>query len=299
MPQPSHCSPKVDVDNRSPVKSCFTYPMLLLIARMYNQTHSNKIEITKSRSKLWKDLQKRLDNACGNNEACWIEQPFVSDKKQEVLEAQFRPEKPSTWKNNPREWLNTYDILDVMKQYEDSDKTYKFLGVFPVDFAHRNSATGICVVQDMCDLNVAESWAAGVRQIGVIFNLDKSTESGSHWVSLFIGLDPRRKTFGVYYYDSVASKPPKEIAAFMRLIRSDLRKLHGDKKTKTMPFAVNKVRRQYKGTECGLFSMLFQIMMLSNRHFDVVCEKMGYDDDVHKFRDLLYRPSQVTTNSSR
>jgi hypothetical protein len=284
-----YCSPKV-----RNTFSCFNYEMLILLARLYNNAYPNdKIHIPKKKNKktLWNALDEKMKPKCGqSNEACWINQPFVKDPRyKQKLEENFRPVKPSSWDYNPREWLNTYDILNVMKQYEEGDSSYAFIGVFPVDFAAKNSSTGVCIVQEMCQLNLKQEWDKGIRKIGIVFNLDKHDESGSHWTTCFIGIDPKRRNYGVYYYDSVASSPPKEILKFMKEKKNELTQLH-PKHAAKMEFKINKVRRQYKGTECGVFSMLFQIMML-NHKYDDVCKNMGYDDDVVKFRNILYRPT--------
>ena len=287
-----YCSPKIKTKKFG---SCYTYELLVLIAHLYNNQHSeDKIDIVprKSKMKLWRAIQKKFEDRCGNNEACWIDQTEVKySKEKDKLENNFRPKKPASWKTNPREWLNTYDILDVMKQYEESDKSFHFIGVFPVDFATRNTDSGTCIVQQMCNIDLMDEWKRGVKRIGVIFNLDEHDEPGSHWTSLFIGLDPRAKNFGVYYYDSVSMSPPKEILIFMKKMKSNMALMHPNKKH-NIEFKVNKLQRQYKSTECGMFSILFQILMFQKKwKYDEICKNMGYDDDVVKFRDILYRPS--------
>jgi hypothetical protein len=282
------CAPKVQGLTSS--SSCLTYELLVLLINVYNSTHTNKIAVLPKRQKqkMWVAIKDKLASQCGADEACWMEQPFVKQSAAYAkLSPQFKPQKPASWKANPDEWLNTYDILDVMKQYEESDKSYMFVGVFPVDFAAHNASTGTCVVQEMCQLDIATAWKSGVRKIGVVFNTDKSTGSGEHWISLYIGLDPKRKNFGVYFYDSVAMSPPREVLKFMRTIKKDIEALH-PKHSSSVPYMINKVRRQYKNYNCGVYSMLFQIMMLKMMFTDV-CAKMGYDDDVQKFRDILYR----------
>jgi hypothetical protein len=279
-----HCSPKASGN-----KSCLNLTMLTLVAKLYNETHTDKIEIGKSKRELLKSLQAKMEPACGDSSSCWIEQPFIKNTSvYDKISKAFRPKKPEAWNKNKREWLNTYDILNVMKQYEEKDITYKFVGVFPVDFASKNTSTGVCIVQEMCQLNLQTLWKQKIKKIGIIFNTDRHDESGSHWNSLFIGLNPKSKNFGIFFYDSIGTSPPKEISIFMRVMKKELESLH-PKYKHTLHFDVNKIRRQFKGTECGMFSMLFQIMMLKYK-FDDVCRNMGYDDDVWQFRSILYRP---------
>jgi hypothetical protein len=287
-----HCSPTIAKDAKKN-KTCYSYEYLVLLVKLYNSSHSDKIDISKIKNKkgIWNALQKKLDNECGSNEACWLEQPFVKNSVlKEKMEERFRPKKPLSWYKNPEEWLNTYDILDVMKQYEESDKSYYFVGVFPVDFASTNTHTGVCVVQEMCKLHLATEWKRGIKRVGVVFNTDDSKSSGEHWISAFIGLDPKRRNFGVYFYDSVAMSPPKEVMKFLKQMQKELSDLH-PKQSDKVALKVNRVRRQYKNSNCGIFSVLFHILMMKY-NYDVVCEKMGYDDDVQKFRDLLYRSSK-------
>jgi hypothetical protein len=286
-----YCSPQVEA-NAKQSGTCFSLEYLRLVAHMYNRHHDDKIDTSKKKTKkqLWSELNKRLKNKC-DNEACWLEQPFFKESKEHnKIEKRFRPKKPHSWYKNPNEWLNTYDILDVMKQYELRDKTYNFVGVFPIDFASKNSLSSSCVSQEMCNLVLADQWKKGIKKVGVVFNTDKSTGSGQHWISLFIGLDPKKKNFGVYFYDSVASNPPREVRQFMKKMAAELQSLHPKYKA-NIEVKSNKIQKQFKDSNCGIFSILFQIMMFKSR-FDDVCENMGKDDDVQRFRDVLYRPTQ-------
>lgn len=287
----TYCSPKSSAN----MFTCFNFEMLVVIARLYNENHDSRDAISiptsrKHKHALWKALHSKFYDTCGNNETCWIEQDFVvkHGTQKQKLEQVFRPIKPSGWTNSPREWLNTNDILKVMSQYEDADSSFKFVGVFPVDFAAKPYDDKVCVVQEMCKLSLKDEWKNEKDKIGVIFNLDRHDEPGSHWTSLFIGLNPKKRNYGVFYYDSVATKPPLEIRRFMKEMEMQLKSLHPSSADK-IRCSINTKRRQFKGTECGMFSMLFQILML-RFSFDNVCANMGYDDDVVKFRDVLYRP---------
>lgn len=280
----NQCSPSAQ--NRK-TNSCFTYQLLLLIAKLYNNSHDDVINLNQklTRQKLWNELNKRISQ-CNSNEACWLEQPFVVESKRIVLENRFKPKQPESWKRNPNEWLNTFDIWDVMKQYEEKDKSYRFVGVYPIDFASKGH-DGVCVVQEMCQLDIAKEWRQGKKRLGVVFNTDKSTGSGEHWISLFIGLDPKRRNFGIFFYDSVAMRPPKEVSRFMTQLKKEIIALH-PKHASSIEVLSNKHRRQYKNFNCGVFSVLFQILILNHR-FEDVCLNMGYDDDVQQFRSILYR----------
>ena len=286
-----YCAPSIK-SNRSK-QSCLSRDMLLLITKMYNQTHKEKIAYDKSftHKMLWNNINNMMKPTCGNNEACWIDQKFIKNAPIATkLEKSFRPKKPESWNTNAHEWLNTYDILNVMKQYEDSNKSFKFIGVFPIDFASKTSS-GSCVVQEMCKLDLKSLWKQKVKKVGIVFNTDDSKGEGEHWISVYIGLNPKSKNFGVFFYDSVAMSPPHEVVKFMKNVFQELKDLHtkhGDK----VQQKVNKIRKQWKNFSCGLYSMLFIISMLKSS-FDDVCVVMGNDDDVEKFRDILYRPNNT------
>jgi hypothetical protein len=289
----NYCSPQAINSKNKDGVTCFNYETLVLIARLYNNTHKDKIEISSKRSKkkLWNAINNKMKPICGSKkENCWIDQPFVkTTPKYDKIEKLFKPLKPESWNKNPTEWLNTYDILDVMKQYEEADKTFKFVGVFPIDFASKNAHSGQCVVNEMCQLNLKHEWNKGIRKIGIVFNTDDSKGSGEHWNSAFIGLNPKGKNFGIFFYDSVAMNPQRELSVFMKKMKKELEELHPKYKDK-IEYRINKIRRQYKGTECGIFSTLFQILML-NHKYDEICNNMGRDDEVNQFRNILYRPS--------
>jgi hypothetical protein len=263
--------------------------MLVRIADLYNKMHTTKVDTKLPEKKLWAALQANLSGHCGNNESCWMDQAFVKGMDPQLhqkLQKRFKPKKPTAWERNPTEWLNTNDIYSVMNQYEEGDKTFRFVGVFPIDFAQQTTP-GRCVSQEMCTLDLEKEWKDGKRRLGIVFNTDKSSGPGIHWISLYIGLDPKRKNYGIFFYDSVASKPPAPLAAYMKTLHNELKRLHTRSKKKC-EIKINTRRRQYKGYNCGVFAMVFQTLMLRTE-FDKVCKMMGYDDDVQKFRDTLYR----------
>ena len=99
--------------------------------------------------------------------------------------------------------------------------------------------------------------------IGFVFNLDKHTQSGSHWVSLFIDIPAKI----IYYFDSAnpgssnknGTSPtniPKEIEVLVDRIL---------KEAPDFTFYSNHVEHQRSNTECGMYSLFFLITMLTGR----------------------------------
>ena len=62
-------------------------------------------------------------------ERCWIERSTLeSGKKKEIVKRYFRPTMPDEWIKDPDQWLDSNNIADVMKQYEEVYPEFKFYG---------------------------------------------------------------------------------------------------------------------------------------------------------------------------
>lgn len=87
------------------------------------------------------------------------------------------------------------------------------------------------------------------KKIGFIINLDKSSEPGSHWNSIFIDL---KNDHSVEYYDSFGRGVPIDI-------KNDLKKLVDNvQKGLILKFKENKIKFQSDHTHnCGFFAINF------------------------------------------
>lgn len=284
----THCSPFRQVTSKI---TCLSLTELRLIAKDYNETSTTikKIKLSQNKADLYNEIRTRLETFC-NEESCWIDQDFVKNEHRRKLEKSFRPRTPLSWYKNRKTWLNTFDILHVMKQYEELHKTYSFIGVFPIDFQNTYSS-GACIGKSLCTFDVAEFLKSKKKQFGVVLNLDDHTQSGSHWVALFCNLDPQKENFGIYYYDSVAQRPGREVSSFFNQIKTQVATVFTPQQTKAFQTKYNTIQKQFKNTECGVFSMIFITQMLKNVPFDEICRRMKNDDQVNEIRDVLYRPN--------
>lgn len=253
-----------------------------------------RIKIVNDKKVMFEELQEKLGKVCGGADHCWVQQDFVSQEtKNKILEKAFRPLKPKSWYVNRQTWLNTFDILKVMKQYEDKYNDFAFLGVFPIDFAD-NDEYGNCIGgQTMCHFSIKKLLEKGKKRFGMILNLDRHNESGSHWVAFYCSLNPRKKNFGVYYYDSVAQQPPREVARFMKQIEQDSYNVFSKKVADRFAMRYNKVQKQFSNYDCGVFSEVFITQVLKDIPFDDICGRMHTDDEINKLRDVLYTPSKL------
>lgn len=213
-----YCSPKHSGNNHT----CYDNDSLKKIAKNINSKKKANIKVPEkiddqSRKKLWENIKKNLsfkdkcsDDYCIANTS--IVKEAVSPKQ---LEETFRPVKPESWNLNERKWLSTLDIRPVMKQYEKTDKTFKFIGPVPVDFDSQ-TFFGTCVSDELCKIEVKNLLKNNKKKLGVVFNLDPHYKSGSHWTAMYTNF----KNGGIYYFDSYGVLPPHEIQRLMLRLKN-------------------------------------------------------------------------------
>ena len=180
-----------------------------------------------------------------------------------------------------------------MRQYEEKYVEFSFLGVYPIDFAEQNTK-GTCTISDMCNFKVTDFINSGKKQFGIVFNTDKSTGPGQHWIALFCSLDPHSPKYGICFFDSIANKPPKEVLRFMLKVRNDVRdSVFFNKIETSFRGRYNVLQKQFKNYVCGLMSITFLIMCLrfQNETYKETCSRIGKDEEVNQSRDVLYSPN--------
>lgn len=293
------CAP-ANIENYSKNGTCYSKEALEKMADLWNAGHPSKsrIALGKGSKEIYKELTDKLSDKCkGKGEWCYADVLGYETGKHF-----FRPPRPSSWNRNRYEWLSNFDIEHVMKQYEEDKRMcFRFLGVFPIDFATGGKG-GRCLYHSMCNPELFKGLRSqGIRNVGAVFNLDRHDQPGSHWVSMFIGLDPSLPSYGANYYDSVANPTPREIADFMESVKKDV----GDP---DFPLRVNKVKHQTKNSECGIFSMVFIIRFLEayKREQPIsmdqiltnkvqITNKPFGDTDANEIRNVLFRPHTIGT----
>ena len=262
--------------------TCFSKKSLIKIIKSYNDFNDNdKIKYNKSMKTkdLWNLINDKFSNKF-HKEQEWLNHEYIKNNTElrEKLSKNFKPLKPKEWEKNKYAWLSTGDINSVMKQYEDKEDNFYFVGVFPINFDSKNSF-GKCISQELCDINIEKLKKNNISKIGIVFNLDRHDQPGSHWVSLYIDLFK-----GAYFFDSNGSiKVPTSIMKFMRILKN---------KSNNKGFEIkwNPVRHQFENSECGIFSMFFLIKMIEDNNFDKLINSNFKDKDMNQLRDVLYRP---------
>ena len=229
-------------------------------------------------------------------ESSWADHEVVKrhPSLRRELERKFRPKMPRSWKRNPTSWLSTHDIERVMEQY-DYKSDFKFLGVHPRNFTQKIFVNSCLAGKDVCEPRFEKFARDGVKSLGIVFNMDRHDQAGSHWVACFVSLDPGRKMYGAYYYDSIARPPPPEIATWMLDVKATFEKFmrfgrFDTHNNKTFEVAYNHERRQFRNSECGMFAMTFlETAMEYEGTFQELSREMGGDEDMIRLRRVLYR----------
>jgi len=299
------CAPAL---KRQPGENCLPQPAMVRLQRAWNKTHP-KEKITMSASRKTRKNGKAVDGA-GSKEVpgttlwqkirhamkehykCTTE--FCALKKMPGLNAAekaplltfFRPEKPRAWDKKPRDWLDSTHIEDVISQYETADPSFQFIGPVPIDFDEKDKF-GACIVDELCNLDLKALSEKGITKIGIVFNLDKHDEPGSHWVCAFI--DSGRKT--AYYFDSYGYKPEREIVRLLKRCK--------EQGCDTIYY--NDIRHQRKESECGMYCLIVIVCLLKGKSFSVICNHVEDDDVVNAFRDILFaeeKPRKLALDKS-
>lgn len=277
-----HCSPNIAVTNDY---TCFDKQELEQIAlalniyiaknkAMANYCNDNSkncvvrrtIDIkNKSKHQLWRSIHKRLSKLC-DEEACWVDLEFINlipDKNtlEKIKYFTFKPKMT----NNRKSWLSTKNINDVMQQYQEFDRSFKFLGALPSDFYKQ--------------IHVDYKQFSRYKKVGIVFNLDTHDKPGSHWVALLV--DNVHKQ--IEYFDSTGKLPNKHIKQFIDLLQNI-------GITSGYSLLQNRTVHQTKNSECGIYSMYFIIQRLLGKDFYTITSTVIKDDDMNGFRDYLFRP---------
>jgi hypothetical protein len=274
-------------------ESCFTLEALRKIANKWNEENKDrKIEFTNSTTgkTLWSSINNRMKSKC-NNEVCWMKQDFIKNSTlaRELLK-NFKPFMPKNWSENPREWLNTIDIRDVMNQYEIKYPAFEFIGPVPMDF-DKKLGFGECVVDELCKISLENLKKKGKSKIGVIFNLDKHTQSGSHWVAMNCNTENGE----ICYWDSYGLEPNKEVVVLMNRLKEQGDVMKNKNKNKDniknhteMKIKINDNRHQYKNSECGMYCIYFITSLLDGKTFETIVQTIVDDDTMNGKRNDFY-----------
>lgn len=272
-------------------KSCLSLSVIKeLVIAWNNKNLEDKIDLNQPAQSLYRDLKSKFN---GDDEIMWFEHDIMTSlldktKIDEVRNKYFKPVAPDSWNSNPEQWLSNLDIEKVLNQYEEKYPSFKSYGALPIDFALKSGSR--CIINDLCKISLNELMKNGIKYIGVIFNLDKHTESGSHWISLFINI-PKGE---INFWDSVAKIAPTEVEELMTKLYNQLNDIYNNNqslyrkcecKFKEVKKQYNTIRHQYANSECGMYSLHFIIEQLEGgKTFNQICNNIINDAKMNAMR---------------
>lgn len=268
-----NCSPAVEGKTVSKT-SCLTPEILYKIKRAYNNDHLSE-QITKTNPyEIWVELKNRL-TLC-DKEDCWLKQIDDIEMRENIYTHIFAPKQPYEWKEDKNAWLTNFDIMDVLEQYEEKYRNFKLIGTTFIDFDSKMKRVDRCVEEELCKFSLKEHINNKITKIGIVFNLDKHTQGGSHWVSMFIDI----KDKFIFYFDSAANKTPIEMQRLVNRIMEQGKQL---KKPIYFKYYENyPLEHQMGNTECGMYSLFFTITMLTGKTDDIKFKNMKEKIDFFK-----------------
>ena len=282
-----YCSPLASSSEAAGANggSCYTKQQLINIAHAYNNKYNDKINIYGTKDDIWNQLEQRM-RSC-SNEWCWMKRLHLEDTFiQQYGASPFRPIRPA----GKKAWLGTYDIRDVLKQYEQVYPDFISLGPVPIDFCQ-------LAFNEVCRLNLKQILSKGKRRIGIVYNTDKSNKPGKHWVSMFIDLTGNPEHWEINYFDSFGkAKIAPEIMELIEHLKSQnphfiVRMNCSDKA------CTSAMNHQKKNTECGVYSINFIVERLRGKSWDdLVINNLYNDENMLARRSIFFRPTKGDTH---
>lgn len=277
------CAPqKYDKENNT----CFTIEQLMEMASAYNRYLAKQklqnamttdipfINIKPDKKYLLRELKKRFDKICGINEICLTKQSFmneiVKEMREELENDTFRPEGPKA----AHEWLSTFDINNFMKQYQKIYPDFIFFGAVPLN----------CEQLSFCSLfkiDFDKYRKQKINYLGIIFNLDRYGEPGSHWVTVFIDM----KNGEINFCDSTGKPPREDILTFINKFLDYYQNIDGKKAI----YKYNKIAYQMDNSECGIYASNFIIRRLAGESFDSIVNNYLSFKDINSCRNAYFR----------
>lgn len=264
------CSPKSRASVPQSSQSCFSWQTLSRIARKYNEANpQDKIEIHRTQQDLYNAIRSKMPEC--KDEKCWTRARFLNAGDREELIENFKPPIPQ----GKYAWLNTDDIDRVLTGYEKVFSSFSYLGAHPLDF--QTYTRGFKPVE------LIRNPQTGKKKFGIVLNLDRSNQPGSHWVAIFIDINDRV----MEYYDSYGLSAPKEVREFFDRITE---------RRNGWTYKENKKAHQQKNSECGVYSINFIVQRISGSSFDKTVNTIVRDAEMNERRQSYFDPLESYKN---
>ena len=262
--------------------SCYSVGVIKHMKNLWNIKHPDDVITAVDPYNIWDNLRKRFANVC-DTERCWMRQKFVEGKiDSDIMKYTFAPDAPKSWSSSPNTWLSSTEITSVMKHFEKNFSQFVFIGPSPIDFDTLQFG-GKCVWNELCNFNLSKMLAKRKKKIGIILNTDKHTNSGEHWISMFIDMAAQPHPY-VFYFDSVGDPVIHEVQVLVDRIIEQAKVLGID-----MKFYQNDKEHQKGTTECGMYSLFLIIEILTGRKdYKYFLQNSVPDKSMQDFRSIYF-----------
>jgi hypothetical protein len=228
-----------------------------------HRSHRPKLSTGLSRSDKIKQLREYF-SMCSNDE-CWLESPELkSGSDYAKLAGWFAPKTIGAFEGA----LWGTDLTNVMAQYEEARRDFKYLGTHPFDFLELNP---------MLPMTIYKYILGGMKYIGMCINYDTHDKKGSHWVGLFFDFN---KNIGSFFDSGGKCPAPDPIIKFILKVQEFSPELR---------IACNPTRHQFGGNNCGVYALHFIRTMLSGKSLEYFIENVIDETEIRKLKMQLFR----------
>ena len=277
--QKDNCAPNPLKPNTN--YTCYSTEGLHLMKQSWNLKHPDmKIE-TNEPKMIWQALKKHFQNSC-RRESCWLKQKFLQHHlDRPLLERSFAPKAPSSWKDDPRTWLDSENIRNVLSQYEKSYPDFEFIGPSPIDYDTKVEFNE-CVWNELCKFDLSDYLKRHIRIIGIVFNLDPHDKEGSHWMCVIIDTSK----CSIYFFDSYGVRIHHKINSFCKEVIRQSSILQG---INTFKRISNKIEHQtLTDSECGMYCIYLIIQAIEGENIEKLMSKRIPDGRMLRLRKKLF-----------
>ena len=276
-----HCSPKQGTLDYS----CLSDDILIKIAKAINSLNGITLKYEGVPDK---DLYQKICNVMQNNfncksEACWLNirklMNKLSSKDVNYFREHFRPKMPEDIVDDYTKWISNFDIEAVLRQHHEETPGVYSYGAVPIDFK------SCSVSSDLCKINLKQHVDKNENKLAMVFNTDDSKGPGQHWFAMYVDVDGLNLDSqpGIYFFDSFASKPKKEIKDLIEKIKDQ-----GSKLNKDFVVTVNDKCVQKNTYSCGFYSMHFLENMIDGTPFSEYISSGLNDKKMIEYRNHCF-----------
>ena len=268
--------------------SCLTKKSLIKVAKNLSKATKKKIPINhKNLRKTYNIMSKIIkDEYKCNTEICWVKIKKLFDglsaKDKKIFRKHFRPRLPKEVQDNYKAWLSNFDIDEVMEGLKLEHDDFHYYSATPIDF-HK------CSVSDLCSIDIRKHHKNNKKKIGIIFNTDKSSGDGQHWIAMYV--DMTGKNIGneaIFYFDSYKNMVPPQIKDLI-----DKLKVQGSDLNIDFVVTNNNRSIQENNYACGYYCMHFIENMLKGVKFHEYSKTLS-DSLMGKYRtECFIDPKEI------